>query len=199
MLRRAIEEAGSVCRRMLWAVWQEAQVAVTTSPFFSRPSVHAFRIVLQDVGFVDLALALHGRAFLVALAAHEGHALRVDGGARVARRHDVVAAVAVGAARRQRVATGHGLAVQRLTVLLLLVGVAGAAVHTRRVFLVRELGLLQVRVAGYAGKLAVNRGGIALLIDESGNRLALARGLQRLVAVAAQAVFRSLSGEKGRE
>ena len=38
MLPRAIEEAGSVWGRMLWAVWQEAQFAATIRPFLSRPS-----------------------------------------------------------------------------------------------------------------------------------------------------------------
>ena len=38
MLPRAIEERGSVCGRMLWAVWHEAQFAATISPFLSRPS-----------------------------------------------------------------------------------------------------------------------------------------------------------------
>ena len=38
MLARAIEESASVCGRMLWAVWQEAQFAETTRPFLSSPS-----------------------------------------------------------------------------------------------------------------------------------------------------------------
>ncbi len=38
MLPRAIEDSASVCERMLWAVWQEAQFAETTRPFLRRPS-----------------------------------------------------------------------------------------------------------------------------------------------------------------
>ena len=38
MLRRAIEELGSVCGRMLCAVWQETQLADTVSPILSTPS-----------------------------------------------------------------------------------------------------------------------------------------------------------------
>ena len=38
MLARAIEDAGSVWGRMLWAVWQEAQFAATIRPFLSSPS-----------------------------------------------------------------------------------------------------------------------------------------------------------------
>ena len=52
-----------------------------------------------------------------------------DGGALVLDRKNVVIAVAVDAVRRECVAAGDGLAVQRVGVLLLLIGVAGAALH----------------------------------------------------------------------
>ena len=38
MLRRAIEDAGSVCGRIECAVWQEAQFGATISPFLNRAS-----------------------------------------------------------------------------------------------------------------------------------------------------------------
>jgi hypothetical protein len=38
MLLRAIEESELVWGRMLCAVWQEAQVGATMSPFLSNPS-----------------------------------------------------------------------------------------------------------------------------------------------------------------
>ena len=38
MFPRAIDDAGSVWDRMLWAVWQDAQFAATIRPFLRRPS-----------------------------------------------------------------------------------------------------------------------------------------------------------------
>ncbi len=38
ILPRAMDERGSVWGRIAWAVWHEAQVGATMSPFLSRPS-----------------------------------------------------------------------------------------------------------------------------------------------------------------
>jgi hypothetical protein len=38
MFLRAMDDREFVCERIRWAVWQDAQVAVTVSPFFINPS-----------------------------------------------------------------------------------------------------------------------------------------------------------------
>ena len=146
-------------------------------------AVNALRVVLQDVVLVDLAVALHRRPLAVAAAAHERHLQRRDRRARVLDRQDVVVAVAVLAARGQRVLAGDGLPVQRLGVQGLLVRVAGPAVDLLDRDVVGQLLARQGLVAAGALEAAVHRG--RELLD------------QLLVLVAGQAVLVAL-GRGGR-
>ena len=67
MLRRLIEEFGSVCGRMLCGVWQETQVGGDDQALLEHGlAVNALRIVLQNVVLVDVAVRLDRRALAVA-------------------------------------------------------------------------------------------------------------------------------------
>ena len=189
MLARAMDEPGSVCGRMLCAVWHDAQFAATTSPFLNRRlAVDALRVVLEDVVLVDGPLALDDRALLVALAAGEGHLERRDRRERVPHGPDVVPPVARRARGSEQVAALDGLAVQRRRVLLGLRLVAVRAAHLLERGLVRQLLALEVGVAVDALQGAVNRCGERLLGHVQRDLAAPALRGEVLLAVTAQAV-----------
>jgi hypothetical protein len=100
-----------------------------------------------------------------------------------------VIAVAVDAARRQRVSTRHRAPVQRLRVLFGFFAVAGAAVHPLQRHFVRQVFAFQVGVAVRAPERAVNGSFELLGFHVERDRAPSALGGERLVAVAGQAGF----------
>ena len=169
-------------------------------PFLhQRRAVHAFGVVFNDVRFVDLALPLDRSPFLMAFAADIGNLRRRHRGVRVLYRQDIVEAMAVFAARRQRVAARDRLAVQGCAVLFLLIRMAAAAIDFCQLPFVRQLLVLQVRMAIDAGERTMNRIGILLAIHVEGNNLAIALGGQILAVVTCQAILRLLRGSPDRE
>ena len=129
-------------------------------------AVDALRIILQDMVFVDLPLALDGAPLLMAAAADPRDPLRGDRGARVAGLQDFVVAVAILAARRELVPPRDRPAVERSRVVLLFLTVAAAALHRTEGSFVRQILPLQVHMAADARKAPVDRSAELLLVHE---------------------------------
>ena len=122
-------------------------------------AVHALRIVLDDIRFMNFALALDRGPLLVALPAQVGNAGRRYRRPGVFESENLMAAMAVLAARGQRITPGNCLAMQRAGMQSLLVGVASAASNLGELLTVRQFLVLEVAVAVDTGKRSVNRPG----------------------------------------
>ena len=158
----------------------------------------ALGVILQNVGLVDLALARHGSALPVALAADEGNALGGDGGGAVLDGQDVVLAVTVPAAGGQGIAFGGRPPVQVVTGEPPDVVVTGSAVDLLDGDPVGKLRTAEVGMAADAGEGPVDRSGELPLVDKKGNAPPAALRLESLVGVAGEAIAALLGPEKRR-
>jgi len=162
-------------------------------------AVDGLRVVADDVRLVDRALFRDAPVLRVALAAEVRDARRLHRRARILAREDLVIAVAVHAAGRERVAPGDRAAVERCVVLRDLDRVAALALRRLERLLVREVLSLQVGVAVGARRLAVHGGLELRLVDEQRDGFAVALLGEPLVAVTAEAVVVRLCAGLGRE
>jgi hypothetical protein len=92
-------------------------------------TVDALGEIFNDVALVYQSVSLNGCSFLVAFAADERNFQGGHYGARILDRNDVMVPVAIDAVRGQRIAASDGFPVQGAGMLLLLAGVAWAAIH----------------------------------------------------------------------
>jgi hypothetical protein len=117
MFLRLIDEAGSVCGKIECAVWHVAQVGATAKSLLQqRLAVNALGVVSEDIVLGNLAIARNRSSFTMALAADERHFQRRHRGALIFHGKDVVVAVASHAVRRERIAAGNRLPVERFGV-----------------------------------------------------------------------------------
>ena len=104
-------------------------------------------------------------------------------------RLDVVSSMTIGATRREFVASGRGLPVQRAAVGLALVRIAARAVDRLEIVGVGQIFRIGVLMTKNALHLGMDRGGVVIRVDEDRELLAVSGTRQVRVLVAHEAVF----------
>ena len=149
--------------------------------------MNALGVILQDV-VLYWPLRLYRRALTVAFTAGERYVERIHRRAPVFDRQDVVVAVAVDAARRQRIAAGYRLAVQRLGMQLGFAAVASPAVHLGYRRVMREILAFERSMTRGTGKRSVNRRRELLSVHIDGDGLSTVLRGQALVVMAGKTI-----------
>jgi hypothetical protein len=120
-------------------------------------AMHAFRVVLKNLVLRDVVSELDRRALVMAASAEKGNLGNIGGRAGSGRAQDVVSSVTIRAARGQRVTTLRRIPVQARRILLLFVGMTGAALNRFQLLGMGKLFCGQLGVATGAFKLGVGR------------------------------------------
>ena len=95
--------------------------------------VDAFREIFENMILMNGVASRYRRSFLVTFPTEERHLHGRYRRPRISRRYDFMRSVTVLAVRRKGISTTDGFSMQRLCVKLLLLVVAGAAIHRRNV------------------------------------------------------------------
>ena len=151
-------------------------------------TVNALRKILQDMILVNRSLLGDGSSFRVTLAAKERHFQHRCRRKAVFGRKNIMCTVTVSASRCKCVASGDGLSVERLRVLLLFRSVANPAPYLRQSLSVRQFLSFKVCMARDACKGRMNRPAERLLVHKDRERFPPPCSSQRLVAVTGEAV-----------